>query len=102
MSAATVTIIVLGLTTYALKAFAPLVMSERSLPGWIDRLATVLPAPLLAALVVTSTAVSDKALVLDARMAGVIAAAVALRLKLPFVVVVVVAAAATAAVRALS
>ncbi|MEL7157381.1 MAG: AzlD domain-containing protein, partial [Actinomycetota bacterium] len=58
-------------------------------------------ATLLAALVAGSTFVADRAWTIDARLAGLVAAALALWLRLPFVVVVVVAAAATAATRAL-
>lgn len=102
MSPATITVLALGAITYGLKSFAPLVMAERSLPPWLDRVATILPAPLLAALVVTSAAVSDGRIVLDARVGGLAAAAVALKFRLPFVMVVVVAAATTAAIRAIS
>jgi hypothetical protein len=68
----------------------------------VDHLATLLPAALLAALVATSSFVDGTALHLDARVAGLLVAAVALWRRLPFVVVVAAAAIATAAVRALS
>ena len=62
-------------------------------------MALLLPTPLIAALVITSTFSSDNALAFDARIIGVIAAGIALWRKLPFVFVVVFAAFATAMFR---
>lgn len=91
----------LAVGTYALKAAGPLLLGGRALPERFERLARLLPAALLAALVVVSTVAGDRAVVVDARLAGVLAAGVALRLRAPFVVVVAVAVVVTAAVRAL-
>jgi branched-subunit amino acid transport protein len=68
----------------------------------VQRVAALLPVALLAALVVVGTFEADGALVVDARLAGVGAAVVALMLRAPFLVVIVVAAATTAIVRAVS
>ncbi|MGH3034928.1 MAG: AzlD domain-containing protein, partial [Gaiellaceae bacterium] len=57
---------------------------------------------LLAALVVTQAVGGDRELVLDARLAGLGAAAVALLARAPLLVVVIVAATATALTRALT
>lgn len=65
-------------------------------------LADRLPAALLAALVVTGTVVAGHRLVVDARLAGLVAAAVLLVVRAPLVAVVVGAAAAAAGVRALT
>jgi len=92
----------LGVGTYALKAAGPLLLGGRRLPAPVARLAALLPAALLAGLVVVSTVASGRALVLDARLAGVLAAGVALRLRAPFLVVVAVAVAVTGALRALA
>jgi len=92
----------LGLGTYALKSAGPVLLGGRRLPERIERLASRLPAALLASLVVVSTVGGDGELVLDARVAGVLAAAVALRLRAPFIVVVAVAVAVTGALRALA
>ncbi len=62
----------------------------------------VLPVALLAALVGLQTFASGTSLVLDARVAGLAAAVVAVRLRAPFLVVVACAAATTALVRAVS
>jgi len=86
--------------TYVLKAAGPVVLGGRKrLPTWLERMALLLPAPLLMALVATSTLVNERQLVIDARVAGVAAAAVALALRANFVIVVVVASATTALVR---
>jgi len=103
VSTATVVLIGLAAGTYVLKAAGPLLLGgERRLAPWLDRVALLLPAPLLAALVVTSTATDAGRIVVDARVLGLVAAAVALRFRAPFVIVVLVAAAATAAGRALT
>lgn len=100
MSAATLTFLGLGLLSYLFKAAGPLVLGGRRLPPVVERLASLVPAPLLAALVLTSAVVDSGRFSFDARLAGLVAAAVALRFKANFIVVVVVAALATAAVRA--
>jgi branched-subunit amino acid transport protein AzlD len=103
MSAATLTLLVLATGTYALKAAGPLLLGgDRQLPASVERLALLLPAPLLAALVVTSTVVTDRAWVVDARLVGMAVAAIALWRRQPFVVVVIAAAAGTGLTRALS
>ncbi|MCO8127970.1 AzlD domain-containing protein [Acidimicrobiia bacterium EGI L10123] len=101
MSTSVVVIIGLGLGTYALKAAGPLLLGGRRLPTAVERIAQLLPAALLASLVVVSTVAGDRALVVDARLAGVVAGGVALRLRAPFIVVVAVAVAVTGVVRAL-
>lgn len=102
MSAATLMLIGLAAGTYALKAAAPVLLGERALPVWLDRLAELFPAALLAALVAVSAFSTDTSLTVDARAAGLVAAVVALWRKAPFVVVVLAASATTALVRALA
>lgn len=99
MSPATTALVVLAVGTYGLKAAGPLVLGGRPLPPAVQRLATLLPGPLLAALVVTSTLVTNRHWAFDARLVGLAVAAVALWRRLPFVAVVVLAAAATALAR---
>ncbi|WP_122618536.1 AzlD domain-containing protein [Streptomyces sp. Tu 4128] len=67
----------------------------------VRRLAALLPVALLAALTAQQTFTDGRTLVLDARAAGVAAAAVALVLRAPFLVVVAAAVVVTAGVRAL-
>lgn len=99
MTAATLTFLGLGLVSYLFKAAGPLVLGGRRLPPVVERLASLVPAPLLAALVLTSAAVSSGTFRFDARLAGLLAAAIALRYRANFVVVVLAAASATAVVR---
>ncbi len=75
-------------------------------PHWLEqpyvrRSAALLPVALLAALVAVQTFATGQDLVLDARVAGVAAAVVALLLRAPFIVVVLVAAGTAAAMRAM-
>lgn len=66
------------------------------------RVAALLPVVLLAALAAVQTFTDGTRLVVDARLAGVAAAVVALLLRAPFLVVVGVAAATAALVRLVS
>lgn len=87
---------------YAVKLIGLLVpegVLERPL---VQRLAALLPVALLAALTAQQTFADGHDLVLDARAAGLAAAAVALLLRAPFLLVVVAAVIVTAGVRALT
>lgn len=66
----------------------------------VRRITGLLPVALLAALVAVQTFAQGQTLVIDARLAGVAAAALALVLKAPFLVVVLVAAVTAALLRA--
>ncbi len=102
MSDAGLVVVLLGAGTYVLKALGPMYFgNRRELPSKFKTMALLLPTPLIAALVITSTFSSDNALTFDARIIGVIAAGLALWRKLPFVFVVVFAAFATAMFRLL-
>ena len=75
-------------------------------PHWLQRplvrrMAALLPVALLAALVAVQTFATGQRLAVDARLAGVAAAVVALLLRAPFLVVILVAAATAGVVRAL-
>lgn len=65
----------------------------------MTRVAGAMTVALLASLTVMNTMASGTALVLDARLAALAAAALALWLRLPFLLVVVLGAVASAAVR---
>jgi branched-subunit amino acid transport protein len=65
----------------------------------VQRAAALLPVALLAALVGVQSVSSGTQLIVDARLAGVAAAIVALLLRAPFIVVVAVAALTAALVR---
>jgi branched-subunit amino acid transport protein len=89
-----------GVATIAIKALGPVLLGGRPLPERVASVVQLLAPAVLSALVVTQTFGDERALVLDARVLGVGAAIVALRLRAPTLVVVVVAAATTAVVRA--
>ncbi|CAM5586476.1 AzlD domain-containing protein [Streptomyces xanthochromogenes] len=67
----------------------------------VKRLAALLPVALLAALTAQQTFSTGHQVLLDARAAGLAAAAVALLLRAPFLVIVAAAVLVTAGVRAL-
>ncbi|MET8857211.1 MULTISPECIES: AzlD domain-containing protein [unclassified Streptomyces] len=97
--------IAIGITAvgcYAVKLIGLLIPAgvlERPL---VQRLAALLPVALLAALTAQQTFADGRVLVLDAKAAGLAAAAVALILRAPFLVVVAAAVVVTAGVRALT
>ncbi|MGD1223795.1 MULTISPECIES: AzlD domain-containing protein [Streptomyces] len=87
---------------YAVKLIGLLVPAgvlERPL---VQRLAALLPVALLAALTAQQTFADGRVLVIDAKAAGLAAAAVALVLRAPFLLVVGAAVVVTAGVRALT
>jgi branched-subunit amino acid transport protein len=89
-------IALLACGTYALKATGPLVVGDRPLPRPLARATELLPAALLAALIAVDVVGGDRRLVMDARLAGFVAAVVAARLRASFLVIVLVGCAATA------
>lgn len=95
-------VIVTGVATLALKAAGPLLLGGKPLPTRVTSLVSLLAPALLAALVAIGTFAQGQHLVIDARVLGVGAAAVAIRLRAPVLLVVVLAAAVTAGARALS
>jgi branched-subunit amino acid transport protein len=101
MTPAWIAVAGVGVATIALKAAGPLAFADRPLPGWVRSLMPLLAPCLLAALVVGQTVGDGRAVVVDARVAGVAAAAVALLLRAPLLVVLAAAAGVAAAARAL-
>lgn len=97
--------IAIGLTAvscYAVKLLGLLVPAgvlERPL---VRRMAALVPVALLAALTAQQTFADGRAVVLDARAAGLAAAAVVLLLRAPFLFVVAAAVVVTAGVRAMT
>ena len=93
-------VIIGSLGAYLLK-LAGYVIPERVLENErLRRLTALLPVALLAALVAVQTFSVGSALQIDARIAGLAAAIVALILRAPFLVVVLVAAITAAVLRA--
>lgn len=95
-------ILVLAAGAYALKAVGPLALGGRQAGARTSAVLELLPIPLLAALIVLQTFTTRHDIVLDARAAGLAAAALAVAARAPFMVVVVLATAVTAGVRALA
>ncbi|MDO5625498.1 MAG: AzlD domain-containing protein [Pseudomonadota bacterium] len=85
-----------------LTKFAGYLVPQRWLDGpLLGRVMTYLPVALLAAMVAVQTFDAGRAVAVDARAAGLAAAALALWLRAPFLLVIVVAAATAAGLRAL-
>jgi branched-subunit amino acid transport protein len=95
-----ITVVVISAATIALKATGPVLLAGRDLPGAVRGVVEMLAPALLSALVVTQAIGGDRRYVFDARLAGLAAAVVAIRLRAPLLAVVVVAAAVTAVARA--
>lgn len=99
MTEAWLIVIGVGLGTMVIKAAGPVLLGGRALPPRMGAVVALLAPALLAALVVSASVSSGSALVADARLIGVGAAAVALALRAPILVVVLVAAIAAALAR---
>ena len=78
-------VLVVGVGTIALKSAGPVLLGGRRLPRALAGPLALLAPSLLAALVVTQTFASGRHLVLDARAAGVGAAAIAIALRAPLI-----------------
>lgn len=89
----------LAVGAYLFKAVGLVVIGGRELRGPAAETMRLLPAALLSALVVVGTLSLDQRLVIDARLAGMCFAAIAVWRKWPFTLVVVGAAVVTALVR---
>jgi hypothetical protein len=90
-----------ALGCYAVKLAGLLVPAGALEKPLVRRLAALLPVALLAALTAQQTFADGHALVLDARVAGLAAATLALVLRAPFLLVVAAAVVVTAGVRAM-
>jgi branched-subunit amino acid transport protein len=94
-------VLALAVGAYAFKVLGLVVLGGRTVPPVIDRCLALIPAALLAALVVKDTFTTGQSIVLDARAVGVGVAAVLAWRRAPLVVVIVAGAVVTALVRAL-
>ena len=90
---------VVGAATIAFKASGPVLLGGRTLPPRVADVVDVLAPAMLAALVVTQTVGGDREIVVDERLLGVAAGAVAILLRAPLIVVMTVAAVTAATVR---
>lgn len=99
MSDAWIIVVAVGVGTIAIKAAGPVLLGGRPLPDRVQRVVALLAPALLAALVATAALGCGQELVLDARVIGVGAAALAILLRAPILLVVIVAAASAAVAR---
>jgi hypothetical protein len=100
LSAVWVAVLAVGAATIAIKATGPVMLAGRELPRRLLGIVELLAPALLAALVVTQAIAGDRRYVFDARLLGLAAAAVAIRLRAPLLVTIVLAALVTAVARA--
>lgn len=95
-----IVVAVVGAATIAFKASGPVLLGQRPLGHRVQSVVDLLAPVMLSALVVTQTLAGDQEIVVDARVPGVAAAAVAIWRGAPIIVAMVVAAVVTALVRA--
>lgn len=93
-------ILLLAATAYAFKVLGLVLVGDRKLPPVLDRCLALIPAALIAALIMKDTFSVGQHLQFDARAAGVGAAVIAAWRKAPLIAVIVIGAAVTAALRA--
>ena len=94
------TIALVTVGTFFIKGTGPLLVGHRQLPLWTRGVIALLAPALLTALVVVETVGGDREIVLDARLAGMAAAVIALVLRAPMIAVILIAVAVTAGARA--
>lgn len=99
MNKAWIVVAVVGIATIAFKAAGPVLIGRRALPYRIQSLVDLLAPVMLVALVVTQTFGGDEEIEVDARVAGVGAALVALLLRAHIIVAMAIAAAVTGFLR---
>jgi branched-subunit amino acid transport protein len=87
---------------YFFKVLGLVVIGDRPLPPVLERCLALIPAALIAALVVKDTFSIGQHLQIDARAAGVGAAALAAWRNAPLILVIVLGAGVTALIRAVS
>lgn len=102
MSSTWLVVVLVGAGTIAIKAAGPILLGGKPLPDRFTGVVELLAPAVLGALVAVQTFGAGQSLVVDERLIGVAAAAVALWRKAPLLIVVVVAAGATGLARALA
>ena len=95
-----IVVAVVGLASFLFKAAGPVFIGGRELPPKAASVVSLIGPVMLTALVVTQTVGGDEDVVIDARLPGVAAAAVAVKKGAPVVVGMAVAAVVTATLRA--
>jgi branched-subunit amino acid transport protein len=97
-------VVVLGLAAgaYAFKVLGLVVIGDRTLPQILERCLALIPAAMIAAIIVNNTFAVGRHLQIDARVAGVGTAVVLAWKRAPFVAIIFCGAAVTALIRALT
>jgi branched-subunit amino acid transport protein len=93
-------VLCLAAAAYFFKFMGLVVVGDRSLPPVLGRCLALIPPAMLAAIVMHDTFALGRSLVVDARAAGVAAAALAAWRRAPLIAVILIGAGVTAAVRA--
>ena len=93
-------VLVLAAGAFMFKVLGVVILGGRTLPPVLDRCLALIPAALIASIVVKDTFSTGQHLVIDARVAGVGVAVLAAWRRAPLPVVIVLGAAVTAAIRA--
>lgn len=93
-------VLALAATAYGFKVLGLVLVGNRQLPPMLDRCLGLIPAALIAAIVVKDTFSIGQHLQIDARAAGVGAAVIAAWRRVPLIAVIVIGAVVTAGVRA--
>jgi branched-subunit amino acid transport protein len=99
VSTAWIVVLVVGGLTAVLKAAGPVFLGRRQLPSRVDAVVALIAPVMLTALVVMQTVGGDEEIVIDARVPGVAAAAVAIWRGASIIVAMLIAAVITALVR---
>lgn len=101
MTAVWVSIAVVALVNFAIKASGPVLLGGRELPEQLLRIIALLASAILTALVVVGTFSEDDHLKVDEQTIGVAAAGVALVLRAPLLAAVALGAVTAAVLRGL-
>jgi branched-subunit amino acid transport protein len=94
-----IVIAVVGVVSIAFKAAGPVFLGRRVLSARFEGVVSLIGPVMLTSLVVTQTVGGDQEIVIDARLPGVLAAAVAVRRGAPVVAAMAIAAVVTGLVR---
>jgi branched-subunit amino acid transport protein len=95
-------VIWLSAGAYLFKVVGVVVLGGRALPPVVNRCLALIPAALLAALIMKDTLTSGQDLVIDARLVGVVVATLATMRRLPLTAVLILGVGSTALVRAVA
>jgi hypothetical protein len=101
MTAVWVSIVVVSVASFAMKAAGPVLIGDRNLPRPVLEVIALLAPAILAALVVVGTLSDDGRLNVDAQTAGVAVSGAAFALRLPMLVAIAAGALTAALLRAL-